>query len=174
MPKLRIRNQGRFAMVGVLDQAAEQLSGTLFVSPPPQRFPGLCAEAIELLEQARTLYRQVGDRNGEAVCIRELADCHGLEGAFPTAINYYNLAIKTFAGSAGQDNAVGSLVGLGRAHQGDGQRHQAEQRLDKAKACFGEAEVCFNQGVEFGQTIAHHRLEEAAGLRRLQPVPRLL
>jgi tetratricopeptide (TPR) repeat protein len=160
-----LRNQGRFAMVGVLDQA-EQLSGTLLDPPSPRRFPGRCAEAIELLEQARTLYRQVGDRNGEAVCVRELADCHELEGKFPAAIEAYESAKREFAGSAGEDTAVGSLlIGLGRAHQGLGQQQQTRQPREAAKS-FAQAKECFNQGVEFGQRLPHNRLE-AYGWRRL-------
>jgi tetratricopeptide (TPR) repeat protein len=161
-----LRNQGRYAMVGVLDQA-QQLEGTLLDPPPPQQFPGRCAEAIELLEQARTLYRQVGDRNGEAVCVRELADCHELEGEFPAAIRDYELAKEAFAGVAGEDTAVGSLlIGLGRARQGHGHQLQARKPLGAAKESFAQAEACFEKGVEYGHRLAHHRLE-AYGLRHL-------
>jgi tetratricopeptide (TPR) repeat protein len=161
-----LRNQGRFAMVGVLDQA-QQLEGTLLAPPSPQRFPGRCATAIALLQQARTLYRQVGDRNGEAVCVRELADCHELEGEFPAAIRDYELAQATFAGLEGEDTAVGSLlIGLGRAHQGHDQQHQARRPLDAAKETFAQAEACFKQGVELGHRLVHHRVE-AYGLRHL-------
>lgn len=156
-----LRNRGRLAFVRAFEEQ-ERLYDANDPRPSPA---GASREAVPLLQESLSLYRQEGtNRAGEATVLRELADAYRLEAepGKPTtvqrAVTAYQAAKDIYA-ELGNENGLASLrLALGityaRAHR------------------YADAEPYLRAGLAYGEMLddkgrAQHGRLKAYSLRRL-------
>ncbi|MBD1927931.1 tetratricopeptide repeat protein [Trichocoleus sp. FACHB-90] len=77
--------------------------------------------AIDYYQQSLAIFREIGDRNGEAASLNNLGNAYNSLGQYQLAIDYYqqSLAIKREIGD--RNGEAASLIGLGNAYRSLGQ-----------------------------------------------------
>ena len=71
-------------------------------------------EALPLFEQALELYRQAGDRSGEAITLGLIGNCHKRMGDYPLALDFHDraLTMKRELGDRREEGLTLSHIGL--------------------------------------------------------------
>ena len=71
-------------------------------------------EALPMFEQVLALYRQSGDRSGEAITLGYIGNCHKRLGDYPVALEYHDraLTMKRELGDRREEGQTLSHIGL--------------------------------------------------------------
>jgi len=93
---------------------------------------GEAERAQELLDQALSLFRAVGDRLGEADTLRAIGDVHNFRKQIDDALAAYEQALSLF-------RAVGSRLGEANTLQAIGHVHNFRDKYDDALAAYDQA-----------------------------------
>ncbi len=94
-------------------------------------------QAIRPLDKALSLFREAGDRDGEAIALGSIGKVCRQRGEFSDAMGHYRLAV---AASEGTSNFVAQgtiLLGLSTTHLALGQIEEAVQEAMNASELFG-------------------------------------
>ena len=95
-------------------------------------------EALPVFEQALELYREVGDRSGEAITLGLIGNCHKRLGDYPLALDYHDraLTLKRELGDRREEGRTLSHIGLVYWEMGD--YAMATDHLDASIAIANE------------------------------------
>ena len=89
-------------------------------------------DALEKLEQALILYREIGDRRGEALTLKGFGTIADNLGQYPQALEYYNQAILISREVGDRAGEGGILNNIGSVYRDLGQYLQALDYYDQA------------------------------------------
>ena len=99
---------------------------------------GAIKAAIELYQQALAIFRETGDRDGEAGSLTGLADCYAILGQTSAAIEHYQQALAISRETGDRDGEAASLGGLADGYATLGQTSAAIELYQQALAIFRE------------------------------------
>jgi CHAT domain-containing protein/Tfp pilus assembly protein PilF len=133
--------------------------------------------ALQSLEQALALYREIGDRQGEGASLGNLGIIYDSLGQFQRAIAFHEQHREIAREIGDRQGEANSLNNLGRAYYSQGQYEQAiafhEQSLDitreirdrqgEAKSLGNLGQVYYSQG-QYEQAIVFH--EQSLEIKR--------
>lgn len=105
---------------------------------------GDCPDAFRALEQALAVYRDLGNRNGEAEALNETGALYRISGNLARAVEYHQRALELARAIPSTWDEACALAGLGRCASAIGhtaqagvllqQAHQIAQRIGSAEA----------------------------------------
>ena len=114
-------------------------------------------QAINFYDQALSLARKLGDRNGEASSLCNLGSTYDALGQYQQAIHFYQQSLEIFKEIGDRKGEANSLGSLGSAYRSLGQYQQAiqflQQQLEITKEIGdrnGEANALCNLGNAYG------------------------
>ncbi|MEY9895170.1 tetratricopeptide (TPR) repeat protein/DNA-binding SARP family transcriptional activator [Catenulispora sp. MAP5-51] len=122
-----------------------------------RRITGGYAQAAEALEPALRIYRQLGDRFGEAVMLVELGEVRYLTGDYPGAAELQEPALEIFQALGSRLGEAAALNGLGRGRYMTGDFPGAADAQERALRIYRQA------GNRFGEAAAQTNLGEVRG-----------
>jgi tetratricopeptide (TPR) repeat protein len=124
---------------------------------------GQIHRAIDLHEQALTINREIGARDGEAVNLSRLASCHAFLGQIHRAIDLHEQALTISREIGTRDGEAVNLGNLGNRYAELGQIHRAIDLHEQALAIYhaiGDQQGQANQLCALG--ISYWRLGQTA------------
>jgi tetratricopeptide (TPR) repeat protein len=92
--------------------------------------------AVEVLEAALGIYREIGHRSGEAEALNETGTLCRLRGDLGQAGMYHQLALDPSREISSAWNEAHALSGLGRCAIAGGQAIDAQASLQQARSIF--------------------------------------
>lgn len=90
--------------------------------------------AQPFFQQALVIYREIGNRQGEALTVNYLAIVERAQGKYRQALNYYNQALNIFRQLSDRTNEGTALNNIGKVYEGLGQYPQALEFYQQALA----------------------------------------
>ena len=124
-------------------------------------------EALHSWEQALTIYREIGHRQGEAASLGSLGNAYQFLGQYDTAIEFYQQSLQILREIGHRQSEANALGGLGMAYKSLGQFHRAieflEQSLEISReigARQGEGGSLGNLGLAYQSLGQFHRAIE--------------
>ncbi|BBD63357.1 TPR repeat-containing protein (plasmid) [Nostoc sp. HK-01] len=90
--------------------------------------------AQPFFQQALVIYREISDRQGEALTLNYLAIVERAQGKYQQALNYYNQALNIFRQLGDRTNEGTALNNIGKVYEGLAQYPQALEFYQQALA----------------------------------------
>jgi hypothetical protein len=104
--------------------------------------------AIELLTQALTIFREIGNREGEASALGGLGDSHASLGEYREAIELYSQALTIFREIGNREGEASALGGLGDSQANLGEYREAIELYSQALT------ICRETHDRYGEAFA--------------------
>ncbi|MBD1929083.1 tetratricopeptide repeat protein [Trichocoleus sp. FACHB-90] len=95
---------------------------------------GQFQEALQTFQQVSVIFREIGDRQGEAYSLGSLGSAYGALGQYQQALEFYQQALAIQREIGDRRGEAYSLGGLGTTYQVLGQSQQAIESLQQALA----------------------------------------
>jgi tetratricopeptide (TPR) repeat protein len=135
-------------------------------------FSDLQSQAAESLEEALCLYRELGDRLGEANILRSLGDVERMRSDYGAAEQLYQQALPLYRELRDRLGEAGTLKSLGDVEYGRSDYGAAEQLYRNALDIFSTIGDKYSQGITL-QALAevYRSWESRRRLHRLRAKP---
>ena len=153
---LVIHSHARHAACHISDRAGEAHALTSLGMVHARQ--GRYEQAIEHLEQAIALFREIDDRDGEARALDNLGLVHWRQSRYEQAIEHFQQAIALFREIDDRDGEARALSNLGLVHWRQGRYEQAAEHHRQALTLFretghhnGKANALGNLGAVYGR-----------------------
>jgi tetratricopeptide (TPR) repeat protein len=101
----------------------------------------LLGEARERYEQALPVYQAIGDKLGEANCLRSFGDLYREQGEYATAQQYYENAAVRFTRIGNREGEAECLEGLAKLYEAVGEKLQATESWAQAAAVYEASNI---------------------------------
>jgi CHAT domain-containing protein/Tfp pilus assembly protein PilF len=99
---------------------------------------GQYPKAIEYYQQSLAIFKEIGDREGEALSLNNLGVAYRSLGQYPKAIEYYQQSLAIFKEIGDREGEARSLNNLGNAYDALGQYPKAIEFYQQSLAIFKE------------------------------------
>jgi tetratricopeptide (TPR) repeat protein len=136
----------------LLEQGIQQLETSQF------------REALQSWEAALKIYREIGDRNGEARSLNNLGSAYDFLGQYPKAIEYYQQSLAIFKDIGDRNGEADSLMGLGNAYYSLGQYPKAIEYYQQSLAIFKDIGDREAEGINLSNLGASYEAQNQPGL----------
>ncbi|MEH1842758.1 MAG: tetratricopeptide repeat protein [Nostoc sp.] len=120
--------------------------------------------AIEFLQQSLEIFREIGDRNGEANSLISLGNAYNYLGQYQRKIEFLQQSLEIFKEIGDRNGEANSLNNLGNAYDSLGQYQQAIEFLQQSLEIFkeigdrnGEANSLINLGNAYNSLGQYQR-----------------
>src|SRR5207249_3492656 len=92
--------------------------------------------ALEVSKQALTLYRSLGDMNGEAGTLTNIGAIHGSNGEMNKALEFFEQALPLHRETGNREFEANTLTGIGITYSEMGQLGIAVEVYQQAIGCL--------------------------------------